>query len=290
MRRRLSWCPIACVLLVTGLAVAPRLFAAALPEWMDYWEFGINIDEHEPPRYFVDAILPLSRQDDAGRVVFVEPRMNVANNEALYNLGAGIRQLVANKAWLVGANMFYDYETTHSHYRIGWGLEALSAYAELRANSYLALSQVRLVEERVGVSVFEEAVHGYDVEVGAPVPYYSRLKLFGGFNWHNFEKLKNPYGWTLRTEYTPVPFIVIDGLVSNDTTTNLDWGMTVAFRIPLGGNVERMVRSPAALDETMFPASDASEHLWRLVERHHDIVVERFVQTGTVSVEISRGT
>ena len=86
-----------------------------------------------------------------------------------------------------------------------------------------------------------------------------------------------------------MPFIVIDGTVSDDTKTNVDWGMRVVLRIPLGGNVEHL-RSPAQLDPTMFPESDASVHLWDLVERHHEIVVERRLQTGTISVQVSRGT
>ena len=44
------------------------------------------------------------------------------------------------------------------------------------------------------------------------------------------------------------------------------------------------------MDARAFPESDASRYLFRLVERHHEIVVERRRQTGAVSVEIRRGT
>lgn len=269
---------------------AVPLRAASLPDFAEYWEFGLNVEEDDGPDYFADLIFPLYRHPDDARVLFYEPRVRFADGEYLFNHGWGVRQLTRDRSWLLGANMFYDYETQYSHYRLGWGLEALSNYAELRSNYYLGLSQERLVEETATDSTFEKAVDGFDFEIGAPVPFYSRLKVFGGFNWWNFEKFKNRYGWTLRAEYMPVPFIVVDGTVSDDTKSNVDWSMTVAFRIPLGGNIEEPVRSPIALDARAFPESDASRYLFRLVERHHEIVVERRRQTGAISVEVRRGT
>lgn len=278
------------ILLVGLLLFAPSLSAAQLPDWMEHWEFAMNVEEDDGPDYFIDPILPLYRSASGEQLVFVEPRLRYADGEFLFNNGLGIRQLVSNRAWLLGANMFHDYETEHSHYRLGWGLEALSSYAEARFNYYLALSQQRLVYELGSVRNIEEAVDGFDFELGVPVPHYSRLKVFMGYNWYNFEKFKNQSGWTMRTEYTPVPFIVIDGLLSNDTKSNLDWGMTVALRLPFGRNDPTTARSLLKFDDTMFPESDASEHLFRLVERHHEIVVERRQETGGITVEIGRGT
>lgn len=280
------------VLLALAILVSapPALFAQELPEWMEYWEFGFNADEDEGPSYFADVLVPLYRNEERTRVLFLEPRVRFQDSEYLINSGIGFRQLVRDRAWVVGANMFHDYETTQSHYRLGWGLEALSAFAEARTNIYLGLSQQRLVEEHTGGASFEEAVNGWDFELGAPVPHYSRLKVFGGFNWYNYEEFDNRYGWTLRTEYTPVPFLVVDGLLSNDTKSNVDWGVTVAIRIPFGDNPLRQAHSPLQLDEAVFPESDASRQLYRLVERHHEIVVERRRETGGMSVEVARGT
>ena len=283
-----------CFISCLGLAAVPASAKSSshlqIPDWLEHWEFGINVDENEAPSYFLDPIVPLYLDAQRSRVVFAEPRLSHAHRESLLNAGLGLRQLVANRSWLLGGNMFYDYETRDAHSRIGWGAEALSAYAEFRSNAYLGLSQERVIEESAAGTIYERAASGFDMEAGMPVPYYSRLKVFMGYYWYEFEKFKNPYGWRLRTEYTPFPFVVIDGLVSNDTKSNLDWGMTVALRIPFGGNDPRRARSPLRLDETAFPESDASEHLFRLVERKHEIVVERRQVTGGVSVEVGRGT
>ena len=277
------------VLVFLSLTSATPTNAQSLPDFMEHWEFAINIDEDEGPSYFLDPIVPLYRDPTDEAVIFLEPRVNYRDHEWLTNLGGGYRRLVANRAWLLGANMFYDYETEHAHSRVGWGVEALSAYAELRSNVYLATSGERTVEENSGGVTYERAVDGFDMEVGMPVPYYSRLKLFSGFNWYDQPHFKNRYGWTLRAEYKPVPFVVVDGTVSDDTKGNVDWGMTVALRLPFGGNAEPL-RSPVRLDAHMFPDSDASIHLWDLVERHHEIVVERRLKTGSLDIQISRGT
>ena len=264
--------------------------ATSLPDYMEHWEFGMDVNEDQGPRYLLDPIIPLApHSKDAKDVAFLEPRMTYRDHEWLLNLGGGYRRLVLNRAWLLGGNLFYDFESEHAHSRVGLGAEALSSFAELRSNVYVPTSGERTVEENSGGITYERAVHGFDMEVGAPVPYYSRLKLFGGFNWYDQPHFKNRYGWTLRAEYKPVPFIVIDGTVSDNTKTNVDWGMKVALRIPFGGNVEHL-HAPTQLDPTMFPESDASVHFWDLVERHHEIVVERRRNTGTISVQVSRGT
>lgn len=267
------------VLLCLGGVQVAR--AGELPDYMEHWEFGLNIDENEGPSYFADTIFPLHRSEDGQSVVFLEPRLTYLNSESLANIGVGYRQLSEDQAWLVGGNLFYDYDSTHSHYRLGGGLEALSAFAEIRANSYFGLSPRRRVKEVDGINTFEEAVTGFDLEVGAPVPYYSRLKVFGGYEWYDFEKFKNRYGWRLRVEFKPLPYVVLDGVMSNSTKNNLDWGMTLAFKIPFGANAadDADVQSLLDLDTEMFPDSDASDRFWVLVERHHEMVIEAYAET-----------
>ena len=288
----MAW-PLVAILVGSLLSSATPVAAASLPDFMEHWEFGLNVEEDDGPDYSSDLIFPLYRRPGNDGVAFVEPRMRYADGEWLFNTGWGWRQLTPDKAWLLGANMFHDYETQYSHYRLGWGLEALSPHAEFRSNYYLGLSQERLVEEDGPTQRFEQAVDGFDFEMGAPVPYYSRLKLFGGFNTWNYKNFKNRYGWVLRSEYTPWPFLVVDGRLDNDTKGNLDWGMTVAFRFPFGGNAVEAGESwrrPLQLDATIFPEGDASQFLFSLVERHHDIVVEQRTETAGVSIEIARGT
>jgi hypothetical protein len=280
------------VLTVIFCMVAGHTYAEGLSgyfKYMDRWEYGANWDEDEGPSYFADLIFPVYEPASGDRLVFIEPRFSYSNNDWLYNMGGGYRQLVMEREWALGGNMFYDHQWADSHYRVGWGVEALSSYAEFRANSYLGLSGWRNTDVRVNQLTRERPVDGFDVEAGLPVPYYSRLKLFGGYEWYNFEQFKNKSGWTLRVEFTPIPYLVIDGSMNNDTKSNFDWGGTIAFRFPFGGDEEESYRSPFQFDETMFPDSDATIFMGALVERHHEIVVEKSVEAVGLSVEVLRG-
>jgi adhesin/invasin len=292
-RHLLAIVTFACFLLPPLLAADPpfksQRAGTAIPDYLEHWEFGVDVNEDRGPRFFIDPIVPLYRPADNAQVVFLEPRLAYRNQEWLLNFGGGYRRLVLDRAWLLGGNMFYDHESQYSHSRVGWGVEALSTYAEARSNVYVPTSGERTVEENAGGTTRERAVSGFDMELGAPIPYYSRVKVFGGLNWYDLPDFKSRYGWTLRTEYKPMPFIVIDGTVGNDTKTNVDWGLKVAFRIPLGGNIEP-VRSPLQLDATTFPESDAGGHLFDLVERHHEIVIQRSHTSSTgLTVEAGRG-
>jgi len=261
------------------------------PDYMENWKFGIDFGQTKIPFYFADLIFPLLRPSTDTRILFVEPRVNHRSGETLLNNGIGYRQLVKDRSWMLGTNFFYDYDTHLSHYRVGTGLEAISVFSEFRANGYFGLSPARVAEPGGNTEVVEKAVNGFDVEVGAPVPYYSRLKVFGGYEWYDFGEFKDRNGWSFRAEFKPIPTIVWNILLSNNTKSTLAWGANVAFRIPFGNNTPEKWQSPFKLDKEMFPPSDVSNRLVTLVERHNEIVVKRYTRTaGQVNIEVRRGT
>lgn len=257
------------------------------PDYMENWEFGINLGDEKTPLYFADLFFPLYRPDAADRILFVEPRVNHLQGETLFNMGLGYRHLVRDRTWMLGGNVFYDYHTD-SHYRAGTGLEALSAYAELRANSYFGLSLARESDPGPSLVIVERPVDGFDVEIGAPIPYYSRLKLFGGYEWYDFKKFKNREGWSVRAEYKPVPFAVLDVILSDNTKRATGWTVNLAFKPPWGGNTPRRAEAPHKLDKIMFPDGDVGDRLLSLVERHHEIVVEKYTSGSGISIEVGR--
>lgn len=174
-----------------------------LPDYMQNWEFGAHAEEDTGFRYFADLIFPLYRPNEGGSALFFEPRVSHVGHGTLMNAGVGYRTLVRQNTWMLGANTFYDRETVQDHYRVGIGGEAISAFAEARINGYIGLSPTRRVQSDGATNNVERAVSGYDVELGAPIPYYSRLKLFGGYEWYNFRKFEDREGWKIRAEYTP---------------------------------------------------------------------------------------
>lgn len=288
--------------LVLGIA-CPAAHAAAesphsssspshdLPDYMRNWEFGVHAEDDTGFRYFADLMFPLHRFAAQHGVLFFEPRVSHVDRATLFNNGIGYRRLVRNDTWLLGVNTFYDYEALREHARVGFGGEALSAYAEARANGYLGISHTRTIQSDGATTNVERAVSGYDVEVGAPIPHYSRLKLFGGYEWYDFKKFKDREGWTVRAEYRPVSTMVLDLTYSDNTKRDPGFGVNIAFRPPIWDVARTPAVSPLRLDKALFPDSDVSDRVFSLVERHHEIVVESYSQAvGKLNIEIKRGT
>ncbi len=279
-----------CLVGILGLVGPAAAEPSDLPDYMRNWEFGFHVEDDTAPRAFADLIFPLYRPADRSAAFFFEPRVSHVDHATLWNFGAGYRRLVRDNTWLLGANTFYDYQAQRHHTRFGLGLEALSASAELRANGYFGLSPTRKIHSDGTTTNVERAVDGFDLEVGAPVPHYSRLKLFGGYEWYDFQKFKNREGWSVRAEYRPVSAVVLDLTYGDHTKRDPGFGVNVAFRLPVWDMAAWKAESPLRLDTAIFPDGDVSDRLFTLVERRHEIVVESYSEAvGQISIEIKRG-
>ena len=74
-------------------AFPPAASSSELPDFMEHWEFGWNIDEDAGPSYFSDILFPLRRDPDGESLIFLEPRFTFADSEWLTNIGWGYRKL-----------------------------------------------------------------------------------------------------------------------------------------------------------------------------------------------------
>ena len=90
------------------------------------------------------------------------------------NLGYGKRFFNSDKSFLYGLNLFYDHELDYDHQRGSIGGEIKSSILELNTNNYFAIS-----DEKTGKNnVKEEVADGYDLEIGAHVPYMPTVKVY----------------------------------------------------------------------------------------------------------------
>ena len=90
------------------------------------------------------------------------------------NLGFGKRILSADESFIYGLNLFYDHELDYDHQRTSVGGEIKSSILELNTNHYFAISN-----EKTGKNnVKEEVADGYDLEVGAHIPYMPTAKIY----------------------------------------------------------------------------------------------------------------
>ncbi len=86
----------------------------------------------------------------------------------------GRRILSSDESFIYGLNTFYDHELDYDHQRASIGGEIKSSILELNTNHYFAISG----EKNGKNNVKEEVADGYDLEVGAHVPYMPTAKIY----------------------------------------------------------------------------------------------------------------
>lgn len=71
-------------------------------------------------------------------IVFSQFSAQRKEDRTIGNVGFGVRQNVG--AWLLGSNVFYDYDFTRGHRRLGLGGEAWTDFLRFSGNYYHPLS------------------------------------------------------------------------------------------------------------------------------------------------------
>ena len=91
-----------------------------------------------------------------------------------FNIGLGQRYLSDDESILFGLNAFYDYEFDYEHQRFSIGAEIKSSILDLNYNNYFAQSSSK--KGKKGKD--EEALDGFDIELGAHLPYIPSMKAY----------------------------------------------------------------------------------------------------------------
>ena len=136
-------------------------------------EFSFKSKEGNKPEIGILTFKPLIDNDD-GLTFFQGSFFTHDGDRETLNLGYGKRFFNSDKSFLYGLNTFYDHEIDYDHQRGSVGGEIKSSILELNTNHYFAISN-----ERTGKnSIKEEVADGYDLELGAHIPYIPSAKIF----------------------------------------------------------------------------------------------------------------
>jgi len=261
------------------------------PEWLERISFGASGGDDRKPSVYFETIQPLRQDADKQNTFFIHPRYSYHDGDSAFNLGFGYRKLLKDNSVLLGGNTYFDFEDDDKHYRVGFGLEVFINLLEIRANSYIGLSPTRLVEESLTTSTYEQAVDGFDWEVGLPLPHMNWIKFFAGGNWYNYQKFNNKEGWSLRTEIKPFKFQTINFIVYDDNKGDTSYRIDARVTIPFGAGGEEEKICNIGISRKAYPEkADHSDKVLERVEREYEIEVEKWSETGGIIVAIGRGT
>jgi adhesin/invasin len=129
--------------------------------------------ENSKPEIGILTLKPLIDTDN-GLTFFQGSFFTHDGDRETLNLGFGRRIFSNDDSVMFGLNTFYDYELDYNHQRTSLGAEIRSSILELNSNYYFALSNSRTGKDNIK----EEVADGYDIEIGAHVPYVPTAKFY----------------------------------------------------------------------------------------------------------------
>ncbi|WP_421285477.1 inverse autotransporter beta domain-containing protein [Aeromonas veronii] len=218
-----------------------------------------------------DVLLPLV--EDKQSMLFTQFGLRRNEQErTIANLGVGQRHFLDR--WMLGYNLFADYDLTNQHWRAGLGAEAWRDYLKLGANFYTPLSGWR--DSSLFEGMEERAARGMDVRLEAYLPSYpqwsasltaeqylgDRVDLLGS------EQLeRDPHAITAGLHYNPFPLLKMDVEQVEASGGQSDTRFTLGVEWTLGATLSDML-NPSRVDKSLA----GMRH--DLVERNNDMVLE----------------
>ena len=138
----------------------------------DDTDISIKSKEDNKPEIGIKTFKPLN--DTESEITFFQGSLFTHDERETLNLGFGKRILSDDESFMYGLNAFYDHELDYDHQRGSIGAEIKSSILELNTNHYFAIS-----DENTGKNnVKEEVADGYDLEIGAHIPYMPTAKIY----------------------------------------------------------------------------------------------------------------
>ncbi|WP_270828616.1 inverse autotransporter beta domain-containing protein, partial [Aeromonas sp. Y318-1] len=258
--------------LTTQFEEEANAYAASLLGGMGTARTRVTLDEHfNMATAEADVLLPVS--EDQHRLLFTQ--FGLRRNEqsrTIANLGVGQRHFL--EQWMLGYNLFADYDLTNQHWRAGLGGEAWRDYLKLGANFYTPLSSWRDSSQFEGMQ--ERAARGADVRLEAYLPSYpqwsasleaeqyfgDQVDLLG-----SEQREKDPHAITAGLHYNPFPLLKMDVEQVEASGGQSDTRFSLGLEWRLGATLSEMM-NPAKIDKSLA----GMRH--DLVERNNDIVLE----------------
>ena len=144
-----------------------------LEENFENTDFSIKKIESIKPEIGIQTFKIFS--EDSSDLSFFQGSLFLHDSDReTFNIGVGQRYLSNDESILFGLNAFYDYEFDYEHQRFSIGAEIKSSILDLNYNNYFAQSSSK--KGKKGKD--EEALDGFDVELGAHLPYIPSMKAY----------------------------------------------------------------------------------------------------------------
>ncbi|MFB2862501.1 inverse autotransporter beta domain-containing protein [Aeromonas sp. MdU4] len=258
--------------LVTHFEVEANAYAASLLGAMSTARTQVTLDDDfNMVTAEANLLLPLAEEQQTLLFTQFGLRRN-GQARTIANLGVGQRHFLDH--WMLGYNLFADYDLTNRHWRAGVGAEAWREHLKLGANFYTPLSSWRDSPRFEGME--ERAARGMDVRLEAYLPAYpqwsasltaeqylgERVDLLGADQLE-----RDPHAITAGLHYNPFPLLKMNVEQVEASGRQHDTRFTLGLEWKLGATLSDML-NPSRVDKSVA----GMRH--DLVERNNDMVLE----------------
>lgn len=176
---------------------------------------------------FIDYFIPFGNNPNSLFYFDINGRIDDEDSNE-QNFGFGFRTLSGGEKYILGGNIFFDTmmsEHDNRFSQVGFGLEVLTNRFDGRFNYYKPTGDTYLKGESNNYKFapssllvnngYEEALEGYDIELGVLVPYvssFAETRLFGGLYNYSTDQLiaDDVDGKKFRLEVRPLNSISIN--------------------------------------------------------------------------------
>ncbi|EOP1617070.1 inverse autotransporter beta domain-containing protein, partial [Escherichia coli] len=227
-----------------------------------------------------DILLPI--YDSERNLLFSQLGLRNNGERDTVNAGLGYRHYVND--WMLGANVFYDYDYTGKNKRLGLGAEVWRDYLKLSANAYFRLTDWHQSPLDAMEDYDERPANGFDIRAEGYLPSWPNLganlkyeQYFGkGVSLSDSpsaDNLKdNARAVTAGVTYTPFPLLTLSA--SRSVGDSNDSKIAVDLNYRLGVPWARQI-DPDAVDLMRNLAGSRYD----FVDRNYDIVMQYRKQT-----------
>tara|TARA_Y100001936_G_C15888687_1_gene566775 strand:+ start:18 stop:908 length:891 start_codon:yes stop_codon:yes gene_type:complete len=232
-------------------------------------EVQITTGEDYKPEYSIMKIVPLAAHPGVD-AWFVQLQLNSHNirgkSRTSINSGIGYRNLSENKKYLVGVNVFFDYDEEENS-RGSVGLELRSSVFEAIANYYETISDPTTVG-----SFTERSLTGYDLTLVGEVPYLPWANVVGNFYvWEAEKNAEDTEGSKISLEMTVTPTIILEGGFNDNNNMDRVSFFKAYFVYPPR---ERVAATNKLIGDSAFSSGDMSGELLSKIKRTNKQVIE----------------
>ncbi|MCK5111885.1 MAG: inverse autotransporter beta domain-containing protein [Arcobacteraceae bacterium] len=249
---------------------------ADAPDWMKRTSIKLQVEEGYKPTYELETVQPIHQYSDDD-MLFWQFNTNYRDTINTHNFGLGYRNII-NPQLMLGINAFYDYQSDYKHKRKSIGVEAIGQQLEFRANKYVAISG----KKEIKASTFEQALDGYDAEIGGLIPN-TDLKAFASYTkWDAIAASKDLEQKAVRFEYPLNNSMIFEVKYTSD---NEKQGTLDKTRV--SAQIAMTFGAKSKSSQNLTTSTSLHDKLLIPVKRENEIVVEK---TISAKITIGRGT